>query len=205
MECYKPENKDFPWFPSFRFVPYTEKGKLGNPGNSSKSPKYWNVSMQLQKLFKYCSNDINLKMIQPRCYSCSSWVGFKSFWTLWIYQIEPVSVYVSFNTETVKKVVKTQIHMHWSAINQKIKIFRDFRVFVLYPIHKNENSEIPKIYPKPQNTEIRWTKHWKAKIVLLIWWLFWKRFLRTFYLNFFLIKETFYSKKSFKNTVRLFN
>ena len=72
LECYKPENKDFPWFPSSRFVPYTQKQKLGNPGNSSKTPKYWNVSMQLQKLFKYCSNNINLKMIQPHCKSCSS-------------------------------------------------------------------------------------------------------------------------------------
>ena len=64
LECYKPENKDFPWFPRFRFVPYTQQRKLGNPENSSKNPKYWNVSMQLQKLFKCCLNDINLKMIQ---------------------------------------------------------------------------------------------------------------------------------------------
>ena len=44
--------------------------------------------------------------------------------------------YVSFNTQTVRIVVKTQIHMHCSVINQKIKIFHDFRVFVLCPIPK---------------------------------------------------------------------
>ena len=44
--------------------------------------------------------------------------------------------------------------MHWSVINQKIKIFRDFQVFVLSLIPKNENSEIPEINQKPQNTEM---------------------------------------------------
>ena len=77
-------------------------------------------------------------------------MGIKSFWPLWIYWIEPVFVYVSFNTETVKIVVKTQIHMHCSVINQKIKIFCDFRVFVINPIPKNENSEITEIHQKPK-------------------------------------------------------
>ena len=63
-------------------------------------------------------------------------------------------LFMSVLTQTVKKVVKTQIHMHWSAINQKIKIFRDFRVFVLCPIPKNENSEILEIHQNLQNTEM---------------------------------------------------
>ena len=84
-------------------------------------------------------------------------------------------------------MVKTQIHMHWSAINQKIQIFRDFRVFVLCLIPEKENSEIPEIHQKPQNTYIWCTKYWKAKIALLIWWFFEKGFL----------KETFSLKKLF--------
>ena len=47
-------------------------------------------------------------------------------------------------------MVKTQIHMHWSVINQKIKTFRDFRVFVINPIPKNGNSEIREIHQKPK-------------------------------------------------------
>ena len=47
-------------------------------------------------------------------------------------------------------MVKTQIHMHCSVINQKIKIFCDFRVFVINPIPKNENSEITEIHQKPK-------------------------------------------------------
>ena len=44
--------------------------------------------------------------------------------------------------------------MHLNFLDPKIKIFRDFRVVVLRPIPKNENSEITKIDQKPQNTEI---------------------------------------------------
>ena len=65
--------------------------------------------------------------------------------------------------ETVKIVVKTQIHMHWNVINQKIKIFRDFRVFVLSPKPKNENLEIPEIHQKLQNTEI-WVCNFKNSL-----------------------------------------
>ena len=60
-------------------------------------------------------------------------------------------------------MVKTQIHMHWSAINQKIKIFHDFRVFALCPIPKNENSEIPEIRQKLQNTEM-WVCNFKNSL-----------------------------------------
>ena len=93
-------------------------------------------------------------MIQPHCSSCSNNLGFKSFWPLWTYQIESVFAYVSSNTQTVKIVVKTQIHMHWSFINLKIKIFRDFRVFVLRSTPKNENSEITETLQKRQNIEM---------------------------------------------------
>ena len=81
-------------------------------------------------------------------------MGFKSFWSLWIYWINPVFVYVSFNTQIVKIVVKKQIHLYVSVINPKIKTFRDFRVFVLSPIPKNENSEITEILQKGHNTEM---------------------------------------------------
>ena len=45
--------------------------------------------------------------------------------------------------------------MYFSVIDPKIKIFRDFRVFVLGPIPKIENSEIREILGKGHNTEIR--------------------------------------------------
>ena len=34
----RPKTKDLPWFPDFRFEPYTQKRKLGNHGNSTKTP-----------------------------------------------------------------------------------------------------------------------------------------------------------------------
>ena len=43
------------------------------------------------------------------------------------------------------------------------KIFRDFQVFVLCPIPNNENSEIPKIHQKPQNTEM-WVCNFKNSL-----------------------------------------
>ena len=44
--------------------------------------------------------------------------------------------------------------MYLNFADPKINIFRDFRVFILSPILKNENSEITEIPEKPQNTEI---------------------------------------------------
>ena len=38
--------------------------------------------------------------------------------------------------------------MHLIFEDPKIKIFRDFRIFILRPIHKNENSEITEILQK---------------------------------------------------------
>ena len=51
-------------------------------------------------------------------------------------------------------MVKTQVHMHSSVINQKTKTLCDFRVLVLSPLPKNEDSEIPEIHQKPQHTEM---------------------------------------------------
>ena len=44
--------------------------------------------------------------------------------------------------------------MHLNIIDPKVKIFRDFRVFVLSSIPKNENSEITEILQKGRNTEM---------------------------------------------------
>ena len=52
------------------------------------------------------------------------------------------------------KQLKWWSNIHWTVINQKIKIFRDFRVFVINPIPKNENSEIIEIHQYP--------KYWKV-------------------------------------------
>ena len=41
----------------------------------------------------------------------------------------------------------------WEEKTKKIKIFRDFRVFVLSPIPKTENSEITEILQKGYNAE----------------------------------------------------
>ena len=88
--------------------------------------------------------------------------------------------------------------MNWSVLNQRIKIFHDFRVFVLCPIAKNENSKILEVHQKRQNTEIWWTKHWKAKIVLLIWWFFLKSFLKLFIWIFFSLRKLFTRKNHLK-------
>ena len=51
-------------------------------------------------------------------------------------------------------MIKNQIHMYLNFVDPNIKIFRDFRVFVLSPIPKSENQEITEIHQKSQNTEI---------------------------------------------------
>ena len=69
--------------------------------------------------------------------------------------------YVSFNTRKVKIVIKKQVHIHLSFIDRKKKIIRDFRVFVLSPILKNENWEITEILQKDHNTEM-WEYSYKS-------------------------------------------
>ena len=44
--------------------------------------------------------------------------------------------------------------MHLNFVDPEIEICRNFRVLVLSPIPKNENSEISEIHEKLQNTEI---------------------------------------------------
>ena len=44
--------------------------------------------------------------------------------------------------------------MTWEEKTKNVEIFRDFRVFVLSPIPKNENSEIRKILQKRYNAKI---------------------------------------------------
>ena len=51
-------------------------------------------------------------------------------------------------------MIEKQIHMYLNFADLKIDIFRDFRVFVLSPIPKNENSEITEILQKRYNTKI---------------------------------------------------
>ena len=50
--------------------------------------------------------------------------------------------------------MEKQINMYLNFADLKIGIFRDFPVFVLSPIPKNENSEITGIHRKTQYTEI---------------------------------------------------
>ena len=63
-----------------------------------------------------------------------------------------VVVYFSFKAQKIEVVIK--IHMHLNFIDPKIKIFRDFWVFVLSPIPKNENPKITEILQKGHNTEM---------------------------------------------------
>ena len=46
---------------------------------------------------------------------------------------------------TTKKRIKDPFDMTWQEKTKKLKIFRDFRVFVLSPTLKSENWEITKI------------------------------------------------------------
>ena len=63
-------------------------------------------------------------------------------------------VYFSFKTQKVEIEIEKYIHIYLNIIDPKIKIFRDFRVFVLRPIPKNENLEISEILQKCHNTVI---------------------------------------------------
>ena len=62
--------------------------------------------------------------------------------------------YVNFNAQKLKIMIRKQVHIHLSYIDPKIKIFRDFRVFVLRPILKNYNSKITEILEKCHHTEM---------------------------------------------------
>ena len=79
LECYKPENKIFRDFQVFVLCPIPNNENSEIPKIHQKPPKYWNVSMQFQKLFKYCSNDINLKMVQIYIHQ----IGFKQLSRWW--------------------------------------------------------------------------------------------------------------------------
>ena len=53
-----------------------------------------------------------------------------------------------------KKNTQNPFDIVWEEKTKKIKIFRDFRIFVLSPIPENENSEITEIPQKDHNTEM---------------------------------------------------
>ena len=48
-------------------------------------------------------------------------------------------------------MIKKQVHIDLNFINPKIKILRNFRVFVLSPIPKCENPEITEILKSRKN------------------------------------------------------
>ena len=62
--------------------------------------------------------------------------------------------YASFTTQKVKIAIKKQLHIHLSFTDPKIKIFRDFRVFILRPVLKNGNLTTMEILEKGHNTEM---------------------------------------------------
>ena len=111
--------------------------------------------MQFQELLKYCSNDIVLSHLAnyvPYFYfskdsNPSRFVNLSLFFVC-------LFVFFSFNVQKVETVIKKQIHIHLNFIDPKIKIFRDFQVFVLSPIPKSKNSEITEILQKCHNTKI---------------------------------------------------
>ena len=54
----------------------------------------------------------------------------------------------------IKKYIhKNRFDIAWEEKTKKLNVFRDFQVFVLRPIPKNETSEITEIHQKLQNTE----------------------------------------------------
>ena len=50
--------------------------------------------------------------------------------------------------------MQNSFDMTWEEKTKKVEIIRDFRVFVLSTIPKNENSEITGILQKSYNTEM---------------------------------------------------
>ena len=77
----RPKNKYFPWLPGFRFEPYTQKGKPGNHGNSTKchNTEIWECSfktswytVEIAWNSKSFSNTAN--------HVIGIWVTFKSLW-----------------------------------------------------------------------------------------------------------------------------
>ena len=76
------------------------------------------------------------------------------FFLLWLFFFVCLFVYSSFNAQNVEIVIEKQIHMYLNFIDPKIQIFRDFWVFVLSPISKDEILEIMEILQKRHDTEI---------------------------------------------------
>ena len=86
--------------------------------------------------------------------------GFKNFWPIWAYKIEPACFVPILTLKHLKQWAKKQLRMRFTVINLKIKIFRDFRGFVLSPIPINKHLELTEILQKGHNNEM-W-KCWNA-------------------------------------------
>ena len=62
-----------------------------------------------------------------------------------------IVLYTTTNKEINKQ---NSFDIAWEKKTKKRKIFRNFRVFVLSPMPKNENSEIMEILQRGYNTEM---------------------------------------------------
>ena len=124
------------WFPGFNFEPLYPKTKTW------KSPKFYkNWKSSIISSWNTVRMTSNLKWFSHianhgtgLCFlRASDSSGFRKLSTFF---------YVSFNTQKVKTAIKKQTRIYLCVINPRIKTFRDFWVFVLSLIPKNENSEI---------------------------------------------------------------
>ena len=94
------------------------------------------------------SNHINVSMIQPvpkvlhicfpRASNPSRFIKLSSL------------LFFSFSTQKVEVMIKKQIQMYLNFVDPKIKILRDFRVFVLSPIPKTKNLKSRKFIKNPK-------------------------------------------------------
>ena len=142
FELCRPKKRDFPIF-RFEAHTQTEISEI-----HQKPPKYWVCN------FKNSLNTVQMTSVSKWSnhianHAAANWV-LKAFDPSEYIKLSLFFVYVSFHTQKVKIVVKTQIQMHCSVINHKIKIFRDFRFFVMNAISKNEKSHITEIHQKPK-------------------------------------------------------
>ena len=129
------------------------KTKTWNSWNFIKNPKmveYENViSRILEILFEWHCSQNNSATLLIMCHI----FVFQEILTP-LDLLTWVCFFFNFNAQKVEIVIEKQIHMHLNFIDQKTKLFRDFRISVLSSIPENENWQITEILQKRHNTEI---------------------------------------------------
>ena len=145
-------------FSSWALYPKTKTRKSRKFNKNPKILKYENViSRTLEILFKCHRSQNNSATLLIVCHIFVFQENVTPLDLLTSACFFFVVVYFSVNAQKAEIVIEKQIQMYLNFIDTKIKLFRDFWVFVLSPIPKNENSKVTEIHQKTP-------KYWNMKM-----------------------------------------